>query len=266
MDRPDSETGTVTGDDCRDRLGVRHPEHGTGRRSAGAVQNRQDGQSGTVADSHHHLTGSVPDSVSGRAAQTTENEVIVSRQPRSFTSAYPYITDELAISDPEQLAESYGQVSSPDSGIVDKTRLTQSPARITSIFGNESRYQEPIGSAQLVSDEPSRDPVSDNCHSGYFDRQSSNGLRSSTSLQYLSYPYSSQGRPETELSREESGSILRCPAPTDNNADLSTEASRISPSLSKSNRQNCYIYTRKIKDLCYCYNCRCIDGYSRHII
>ena len=43
------------------------------------------------------------------------------------------------------------------------------------------------------------------------------------------YPYSSQRRPVTELSREESGSILRRRAPTDNPANMGIEADTKSP-------------------------------------
>jgi len=127
-DRQNSQTGTVTGDDRRDRQGARHLEHVTGHESDRTVQNRQEGQTGTGADSHRHLTGSVPGSVSDSTAQPTGN---------TFASAYPHTTDEPAATNPEQLAASYGQisstVSSPDSGIVDETRLTQSPAQITGL-------------------------------------------------------------------------------------------------------------------------------------
>ena len=100
-DRQDSQT--VTGDDRRDRQGVRHLEHVTGHESARTVQNRQDAQTRTEADSHRHLTGSVPGSVSVRTTQSTGNMGI------SFASAYPHTTDEPAATDPEQLAASYGQ-------------------------------------------------------------------------------------------------------------------------------------------------------------
>ena len=49
-DRQNSQTGTVTGDDRRDRQGVWHPQHVTGHVSARTVQNRQEGQTGTEAD------------------------------------------------------------------------------------------------------------------------------------------------------------------------------------------------------------------------
>ena len=58
------------------------------------VQNRQNGQTGTEADSHRHLTGSVTD----RTAQSTGNKGI------SFALAYPHTTDEPAATDPAQLA------------------------------------------------------------------------------------------------------------------------------------------------------------------
>ena len=206
--RQDSQTGTITGDDRRDRQEVRHLEHVTGHESARTVQNRQEGQTGTEADSHRHRTGSASGSVSDRTAQPTEN---------TFASAYPHTTDEPAATDPEQLAASYGQVSStvssPDSGIVDETRLTQSPGQITSIFGNESGYREPNDSAQPVSDEPSNDR-NNNRRSGYCDTP---------------YPYSSQRRTVTELSRKESGSILRRRAPTENPANMGVEADTKSP-------------------------------------
>jgi len=66
-DRQNSKTGTVTGDDRRDRQEVWHLEHVTVMtdESARTVQNRQDGQTGTDADSHRHLTGSVPGSRDG---------------------------------------------------------------------------------------------------------------------------------------------------------------------------------------------------------
>ena len=158
------------------------------------------------ADSHRHLTGSVPGSVSVRTAWSTGNEGVF------FASAYPHTTDEPAATDPEQVAASYGQVSStvssPDFEIVDETRLTQSPKRVTYLFGNKSGYREPMVSAQPVSDEPSNHR-SNNRRSGYCDTP---------------YPYSSQRRPVTELSREESRSILRRRAPTDNPANMGVEA------------------------------------------
>ena len=83
-DRQNSQTGTVTGDDRRDRQGVWHLEHVTGHESARTVQNRQEGQTWTEADSHRHLTGSVPGSVSVRTAQSTGNEGVF------FASAYPH--------------------------------------------------------------------------------------------------------------------------------------------------------------------------------
>ena len=112
----------------------------------------------------------------------------------------------------------YGQVSStvssPDFEIVDETRLIQSPKRATYIFGNKSGFREPMVSAQQpVSDEPSNDR-NNNRRSGYCDTP---------------YPYSSQRRPVTELSREESGSILRRRAPTDNPANMGVEADTKSP-------------------------------------
>ena len=64
-DRQNSQTGTVTGDDRRDRQEVWHLEHVTGHESARTVQNRQEGQTWTEADSHRHLTGSVPGSRDG---------------------------------------------------------------------------------------------------------------------------------------------------------------------------------------------------------
>ena len=96
---------------------------------------------------------------------------------------------------------------------MDETRLTQSPKRVTYLFGNESGYREPNVSAQPVSDEPSNDR-SNNRRSGYYDTP---------------YPYSSQRRPVTELSREESGSILRRRAPTDNPANMGVETDTKSP-------------------------------------
>ena len=189
-DRQNSQTGTVIGDDRRDRQEVRHLEHAAGHESARTVQNRQEGQTGTEADSHRHLTDSVPGSVSDRTAQSTGNMGIIDQQPISFASAYPHTTDEPAATDPEQLAASYGQVSStvssPDFEIVDETRLTQSPKRTGYIFGNKSGYREPMVSAQPVSDEPSNDR-SNNRRSGYRDTP---------------YPYSSQRRLVTELSTE----------------------------------------------------------------
>jgi len=46
-DRQNSQTGTVTGDDRRDRQGVRHLDHVIGHESARTVRNRQEGQTGT---------------------------------------------------------------------------------------------------------------------------------------------------------------------------------------------------------------------------
>jgi len=107
----------------------------------------------------------------------------------------------------------YGQVSStvssPDNGIVDETRLTQLPARITSLFGNKSGYREPIVSAQPVA---------------YPANPVMTAVITAAPVILIRRIRSSQGRPVTELNREDSGSILRRRALTDNLSNLRIEA------------------------------------------